>query len=603
MPDNGTTTENLVYYGDTIQLYAYGYYKTLDSNTSGGSYNTSSLIEWAVSSGAPASIDPNGLLKINGVGAFKVTLTRGSGSAAISTDIDVVANPKEVSIDVPDVDKVYTASEQAYNGTLTVNGLINSDSVTPTVTTGTDKRTVVGSQITSYTVNDTKYVSETYGGLFTINVKDVDIKPTAADTIYGTQATGLTFTKETPAGSDKVLADDKTVSVADAYGNLDVYDGYEILVAGKEDSNYNVHYQTKNDREVVGDVNVKELTLTIKTGTLDKQIGMTSGSLNPMGKYPVDGAAVDDPAPAMGPSNVRMYGEPNWVMDEALDTLINGDTLADLAALNGELVSFNYNIGADANVRYTDKTTKLAVSGSPMPDYKVFTGTSMMAFKNYDENYTLGTQNIYQRPVTLKLREGLTNLTAYKPTIIDSTGHVKTDVLLDLLLNNLEVKKYNNGTLEEGGLAELLKHTIKDLKIQIDSATYDGTAQITATIKLGNTNYWTKDLHFTVTVDPTKIVPEYGPLGWTSASVTMYGVDESGARTGAIFFNGDVWYMIYTKDDSVADKYSNYKDKTPVRKVKMTKGSSTGVYIANYDSLPAGEYVMFAIAEGYTIIE
>ena len=113
MPDNGTTTtENLVYYGDTIQLYAYGYYKTLDSNTSGGSYNTSSLIEWSVSDASIAEIDQSGLLTIKGVGTFTVTLTRGSGSAAISTTINVEAKPKEVSIDVPDVDKVYTASEQ-----------------------------------------------------------------------------------------------------------------------------------------------------------------------------------------------------------------------------------------------------------------------------------------------------------------------------------------------------------------------------------------------------------------------------------------------------------------------------------------------------------
>ena len=110
-----------------------------------------------------------------------------------------------------------------------------------------------------------------------------------------------------------------------------------------------------------------------------------------------------------------MYGEPNWVMDKDPVTLISGDTLADLAALNGELVSFNYNIGADANVSYTDKATKLTVSGSPMPDYKVFTDDSMMAFKNYDETYTLGTQNIYQRPVTLSVPSGMT-LTAYKPS-------------------------------------------------------------------------------------------------------------------------------------------------------------------------------------------
>ena len=590
MPDNGTATENLVYYGDTIQLYAYGYYKTLNGDGQ-GSYNTSSLIEWSVSDASIAEIDQSGLLTIKGVGTFTVTLTRGSGSAAISTTIKVEAKPKEVSIDVPDVDKVYTASEQIYDSTPTVNGLINSDSVTPTVTAGTNKRTVVGSQITSYTVNDAKYVSETYGGLFTINVKDVDIKPTAANTTYGTLATGLTYTEVTPASSDKVLADDKTVSVADAYGNLDVYNGYEILVAGKEDSNYNVHYQTKNDREVVGDVNVKELTLTISTGTLKDQIGMTSGSLNPMGKYPVNGAAIDDPAPAMGPSNVRMYGEPNWVMDEELPTLISGDTLADLAALGDKLVKFNYNIGADANVEYNARTTFLSGKNK----YDVETNDSMMAFKNYTETYMLGTQNIYQRPVTLSVPSGMT-LTAYKPSILDSSNQVKNDVLLNLLLNNLIVSKYNN----EGGLAELLKHTIKDLGIQIKSTQVTGD-KLTVKIALGNQNYWLDPASSTIEIElvSTKIVPVYSPLDWTSFTVTMY----NETKTAPVAISGNVRFFIFQKKDGVELKYSNYKNDTIIRSDLMESTGRTGEFRATFSRLPAGDYAIFAIAENYTIVE
>lgn len=596
MPDNGTTTENLVYYGDTIQLYAYGYYKTLDSNTSGGSYNTSSLIEWAVSSGAPASIDPNGLLKINGVGAFKVTLKRGSGSAAISTDIDVVANPKEVSIDVPDVDKVYTASEQTYNGTVTVNGLINSDSVTPTVTAGTNKRTVVGSQITSYKVDTTtKYVSETYGGLFTINVKDVTVKPIGATTTYGTAVTGLDYSENTPAGSDTVLTNGKAVSVADAYSNLDVLDGYEILVAGRENENYNVKYETD---QAAPDVEVTPKALIIKTGTLKDQIGMTSGSLNPKGKYPVNGAEVASTA-SMGAANVRMYGEPNWVMDKDPVTLISGDTLADLTALGGKLVSFNYNIGADANVSYTDKSTKLTVSSSAMPDYEVFTGNSMMAFKNYDENYTLGTQNIYQRPVTLKLREGLTKLTAYKPEILGSSGSVTTEgkaKLLELLLNNLVVDKYNG----EGGLAELLKHTIEDLNIQIDTISVSAD-KLTLKLKLGNQNYWLDPASSTIEIElvSTKIVPVYSPLDWTSFTVTMY----NETKTTPVAVSGNVRFFIFQKKDGVALKYSNYKNDTIIRSDLMTPTGRTGEFRATFSRLPAGDYAIFAIAENYTIVE
>lgn len=600
MPDNGTTTtENLVYYGDTIQLYAYGYYKTLDSNTSGGSYNTSSLIEWSVSDASIAEIDQSGLLTIKGVGTFTVTLTRGSGSAAISTTINVEAKPKEVSIDVPDVDKVYTASEQIYDSSPTVNGLINSDSVTPTVTAGTDKRTVVGSQITSYTVNDAKYVSETYGGLFTINVKDVTVKPTAATVTYGDTLGTPSYTEPGIITGTPALTDGKAVSEREDYKNLDVLDGYEILVAGRENENYNVKYVTD---QTAPDVKVTPKALIISTGTLNEQTGMTSGSLNPMGKYPVNGDAVNS-AIAMGMSNVRMYGEPNWVMDETLDTLISGDTLADLTALGNKLVSFNYNIGADANVSYNNKATKLKENNgagtNDLPDYIIETDDNMIAFRNYTENYNKGTQNIYQRPVELKLRDGMTELNAYKPTIMPG-GTVDVTILKELIINNLIVTQHNN----EGGLAELLKHTIKDLDIQI-SYTLSGDT-ITVTVTIGNQNYYLANGPVTVIVkvDPTKIVAKYGPLGWTSASVTMVGVGEDGKETGATYVTGDVWYMIYVKEPSITNpKYSDYKDKTPVRIRKMEKSSSTGVYIVNYDRLPAGEYVMFAIAEGYTIIE
>ena len=587
MPDNGTATENLVYYGDTIQLYAYGYYKTLNGDGQ-GSYNTSSLIEWSVSDASIAEIDQSGLLTIKGVGTFTVTLTRGSGSAAISTDINVVANPKEVSIDVPDVDKVYTASEQIYDSTPTVNGLINSDSVTPTVTAGTNKRTVVGSQITSYKVATTKYVSETYGGLFTINVKDVTVTPKTATTTYGTAVTGLTHTESNTVSSVAALTGPMAVSVADAYSNLDVLDGYEILVAGRENENYNVKYVTD---QTAPDVEVTAKDLTIKTGTLDKQTGMTSGSLNPMGKYPVNGAAIDDPAPAMGPSNVRMYGEPNWVMDEELPTLISGDTLADLAALGDKLVKFNYNIGADANVEYNARTTFLSGKNK----YDVETNDSMMAFKNYTETYTLGTQNIYQRPVTLSVPSGMT-LTAYKPSILDSSNQVKNDVLLNLLLNNLIVSKYNN----EGGLAELLKHTIKDLDIQIKSTQVTGD-KLTVKIALGNQNYWLDSASSTIEIElvSTKIVPVYSPLDWTSFTVTMY----NETKTTPVAISGNVRFFIFQKKDGVELKYSNYKNDTIIRSGLMDSTGRTGEFRATFSRLPAGDYAIFAIAENYTIVE
>lgn len=600
MPDNGTTTENLVYYGDTIQLYAYGYYKTLDSSTSGGSYNTSSLIEWKAS--GPATITQDGLLTVTGVGPVKVTLTRGSGSAAISTTINVTAKKQEVKVVVPDQDLIYNGAEQKYDGGkfYAENAKGERITATPYMHDGKVKRTNVGSQIITSWVGDTNatYQSEHYCGLFTINVKDVTVTPNEISVIYG-EALGtpgtpgtLGYSENDTVGGVAALTDGKAVSERDAYINLDVLNGYEILVAGRENENYNVKYVTDQD---AFDVEVTAKTLTISTGTLDKQTGMTSGSLNPMGKYPVNGAAIKDPAPAMGPSNVRMYGEPNWVMDETLATLISGDTLADLAALNGQLVSFNYNIGADANITYLTRNDAAPAAVDGRAKYDVVTNATMMAFKNYDETYTLGTQNIYQRPVTLSVPSGMT-LTAYKPSILDSSNQVKNDVLLNLLLNNLIVSKYNN----EGGLAELLKHTIKDLDIQIKSTQVTGD-KLTVKIALGNQNYWLDSASSTIEIElvSTKIVPVYSPLDWTSFTVTMY--DAEGKAPVSV--NGAVNFYIFKKKDGADLKYSDYKNDPIIRSGPMTPTGSTGQYVASFERLPAGEYAYFAIAQNYTIVE
>lgn len=590
MPDNGTPTENLVYYGDTIQLYAYGYYKTLDSSR--GSYNTSSLIEWSVSDASIAEIDQSGLLTIKGVGTFTVTLTRGSGSAAISTTINVTAKKQEVKVVVPDQDLIYNGAEQKYDGGkfYAENAKGERITATPYMHDGKVKRTNVGSQIITSWVGDTNatYQSEHYCGLFTINVKDVSVTPNEISVTYGDTLGTLGYTPIDIVSGVPALTDGKAVSEREDYKNLDVLDGYEILVAGRENENYNVKYVTDQDAP---DVEVTAKALTIKTGTLNDQTGMTSGSLNPMGKYPVNGAAIDDPAPAMGPSNVRMYGEPNWVMDETLDTLISGDTLADLTALGDKLVKFNYNIGADANVEYNARTTFLSGKNK----YDVETNDSMMAFKNYTETYTLGTQNIYQRPVTLSVPSGMT-LTAYKPSILDSSNQVKNDVLLNLLLNNLIVSKYNN----EGGLAELLKHTIKDLDIQIKSTQVTGD-KLTVKIALGNQNYWLDPASSTIEIElvSTKIVPVYSPLDWTSFTVTMY----NETKTAPVAISGNVRFFIFQKKDGVELKYSNYKNDTIIRSDLMESTGRTGEFRATFSRLPAGDYAIFAIAENYTIVE
>lgn len=602
MIENGDGATDLAYYGDVIQLYAYG-----NQSKTTRVYNTSSILAWSVNDPALAAITQDGLLTVKGVGTVTVTLKRGIGAQQISTSLTFKAKKQEVKVVVPDQDLIYNGAEQKYDGGkfYAENAKGERITATPYMHDGKVKRTNVGSQIITSWVGDTNatYQSEHYCGLFTINVKDVTVTPNEISVTYGDTLGALGHSESGTVGGVTALTDGKAVSERDAYINLDVLNGYEILVAGRENENYNVKYVTDQDAP---DVEVTAKALIISTGTLNSD-GRTSGYLKDNDQfYKNEGFAITGTTFNLTP-NDRMYGEVNPVMDYTFAGFVSGDSEADLVTLLPWLVKYSdgtyHNINGNANVAF-DKVNHLngfrATSFmSGMSAYPIDSMLLANSVKNYTLTSAEATQNIYQRPVTLTVPTGVT-LTAYKPTIIDASGNVKTDVLLDLLLNNLVVGKYN----DKGGLAELLKHTIKDLKIQIVSASYDdSTKTITATIKLGNTNYWTEDLNFTVKVDPTKIVAKYGPLGWTSASVTMVGVNEHGTETGATYVTGDVWYMIYTKDASAADKYSNYKDKTPVRKVKMTKSSSTGVYIANYDRLPAGEYVMFAIAEGYTIIE
>ena len=141
---------------------------------------------------------------------------------------------------------------------------------------------------------------------------------------------------------------------------------------------------------------------------------------------------------------MRMYGEPNQVMGFVLETLIDGDSVADVNALLDWLVEFDIDdhhlIDEDANRYYsaTGPTDNWINEGGRAEDYFISTE---MEFRNYTENVIRGTQNIYQRPVTLSLADGVTKPNAY------------FDITMEDLINALEkvlvVGKYNG----EGGLA------------------------------------------------------------------------------------------------------------------------------------------------------
>lgn len=601
MIKNGDNATDLAYYGDVIQLYAYG-----NQSKTTGVYNTSSVLAWSVT--GPATIT-DGLLTVTGVGDVTVTLKRGIGAQQISTSLTFEAKKQEVKVVVPAEDKVYDGTVQDYTSTKKLSAVNAMGTKVFTENTrfviANKTRSDVGSQIVTGKVSDSihSFQSETYGGLFTINVKDVTVTPNEISVTYGDTLGTLGYTPIDIVSGVPALTDGKAVSEREDYKNLDVLDGYEILVAGRENENYNVKYVTD---QAAPDVEVTVKTLTIKTGTLNSD-GRTSGYLKDNDQfYMNEGFAITGTTFNLLP-NDRMYGEFNPVMDYTFAGFVSGDSEADLVTLLPWLVKYSdgtyHNINGNANVAF-DKTNHLngfrATSFmSGMSAYPIDSMLLANSVKNYTLASTEATQNIYQRPVTLKLREGLTKLTAYKPEILGSSGSVTTEgkaKLLELLLNNLVVDKYNG----EGGLAELLKHTIEDLNIQIDTISVSA-GKLTLTLKLGNQNYWLDSASSTIEIElvSTKIVPVYSPLDWTSFTVTMY----NETKTTPVAISGNVRFFIFQKKDGVELKYSNYKNDTIIRSGLMDPTGRTGEFRATFSRLPAGDYAIFAIAENYTIVE
>lgn len=570
LPESGNGETGLVYVGDEIQLYAYG--TKMDRVTNG-----SSAIVWGVT-GDNASITPDGLLTINGTGDITVTLTRGSGDTAISTSVPLTAARKEVQVDMADQTVTYSGSEQTYSGAVTAEGTVTKDNTT---------RINAGSQVVTAKVDDTTRVSETYGGLFTVEKKAATVTPNAVTTTYGTKATlnGYTVTDA------NALTDGQAVSIADAYNRLDV-GNYEILVAGRENLNYAVSYQT------LPNATVEQKELTITTGSYADNVGVTGGSQ--YGDYPAEGAIFDTSKTLSG-SNIRMYGEPNWVMGYQIDGLVDGDSEADLAAALQKLVGFDFDIEAEANLDYQSK--KL------MNGKDNYTITSLMDFGNYTITVTEGTQNVYQRPVALQIQGGQT-LSLLYAQLKDKTAAEQEAMVRELLLNNLSVEKYNDNGKLIGGLATLLGHTAQDLTydIQINGSIDSG---YTVTVQATG-NYWSEETKFTVSVVKQGYVVEYhnDTFSATSMTVTLYLVNADGDRTAAYLPDDQLVLEIYKKldEDENNRSYAYYQQQGAecLRRVTMTKvPGSTGLYTATYDKLPGGAYYRcFAIpsGSGYVIV-
>lgn len=508
LPVNGNG-ENVAYYGDEVQLYHYGYYTDHE--------NGSSVMRWSVKKvsfeGEVTVGEKTGILNVNGVGTFEVTLKRGEGEQAISTTVTVTAIKKELGVHLLDQDKVYTGSNQDYSGTVTVY-----DELYKTVSTGSPVmqnvgRTDIGTQLPSGQVPaaETYYQSLIYHGKYTINDKEAAVAPKEDTHIYGQ-------TRQIKGYDDlsNALINGLTASQTDDYNRLDVHDGYEILVAGTENMNYNVKYvtdQTAKDSavttyggvkftsettEYLNDATVYGETPNVLDWTLEKTIKSTRGSKSyadnladfdlesifveqdydncvgnaDCGKF--DYKAANRTTTAPDTYNVDVLGAKRTAANENAhpNYTLKFKTVTNSGALNYQLT--------DAQEGNKNTTTNALRAGSLGYD-------GGNATLEAGENFVEGSANIAQRPVTVKKASTIGTVRLY--------WRLPQSKLYTALLNILEAE----GNSTNRGLAK--GHTIRDLDLTISiqgkpidpnsnnalEGLTKGDAQVV--VKVGDTNY------------------------------------------------------------------------------------------------------------------
>ena len=606
-----STGKNTVYYGDEIQLYPYGYYTT--------HANGSGIFNWSVSAGAPATIDADkGILKVTGVGEFIVTLTRGEGELQISTSVNVTAIQKEAKIALKNVDKVYTGASQTYDytGNVTVHDELYQEIPhfnASKVALGNTARIDVGTQITTAQVTGAwAYQSEIYGGKFTINDKEATVAPGAQSTVYGTleafDATKCTVTGK--AGSVDPVTGVNVASQTDAYNRLDVHDGYEILVAGTENMNYNVKYttdETAEDSAVTTYDGMKLYSTTTKAKNELNDATVYGEQANDLdwildavksttrdGETYADNLADFDLADTTGifikqdkddcVGNAKTYKAANREEGNTSSTALAADRTATEKAAddNYELVFSSVTNAKAKNYRLDNNDVKNEKSTMTAPTGTVgFIGAAATS-----DNLIEGSANIAQRPI--KLEKAVDDVQLY--------WKLSQKQLYTALVNVLKAEENSVGR----GLAK--GHTIEDLDLSftIGSTPVDknddqpmtgltvGTKTVTVTV--GDTNYKLEggQYQFDIVLKNIQIEATYTTKTFTGFTVLIKVHNEGGAITPLNDAKG-LSYKIFKKTGDTIDKTTAYASGTLTyqnRTASDDKGDFCGVFTATYPQLP-----------------
>ena len=515
-----------VYYGDEIQLYPYGNYTKWA--------NGSSELTWSIENaqvtdghGSFSIGEKTGILKVDAIGTFTVKLTRGEGEQKIETSVTVTAIRKEAKIALKEVDKVYNGNAQTYDF---ANITVHDDLYREITPFGEGKlnrtklsRKDIGTQIPTATVNTSTtgswyYQSETYGGQFTINDKEATVAPGAQTTVYGTteQYEATKWTVDGKVGSVEPVSDLNVASQTDVYDRLDVYDGYEILVAGTENMNYNVKYvtdQTAKDSavttyggvkftsettEYLNDATVYGETPNALDWTLEKTIKSSRGGkpyADNLADFDLESIFVEqDYDNCVGNADCGKFDY------KAANRTTTAPDTYNVGVLGAKRTAANENAHSNYTLKFKTVTNSGALNYQLTDAQEGNKNTTTNALRagslGYDggnatledgENFVEGSANIAQRPVTVKKASTIGTVSLY--------WRLPQSKLYTALLNILEAEENSTNR----GLAK--GHTIKDLDLKIyvqdklidpnnDDARSDliaGPAQVR--IEVGDTNY------------------------------------------------------------------------------------------------------------------
>ena len=619
LPQNGKSKAVTVYYGDEIQLSAYGNYLARR--------NTSSFLKWEITNSTltngSVTIDENNVLHVDGVGTFTVKLTRGTARQAITTEITVTAIQKEAKIALKNVDKVYTGASQTYDytGNVTVHDELyralpyfDASKVTRTST----DRTNVGTQITTAKVTGAwAYQSETYGGKFTINDKEATVAPVADAHIYGTTRTipSPAYTSTEAAAISNVL----TASQTDAYNRLDVHDGYEILVAGTENMNYNVKYttdETAEDSAVTTYDGMKLYSTTTKAKNelndatvygeqandldwiLEHVIGTTRDSVD----Y-ADNLADFDLTDTTGifikqdkddcVGNAKTYKAANREEGNTSSTALAADRTATDTAKDD---NYELKFGSVTNAKAANYTLANAEVKNAEGTMTAPTGTvGFIGAAATSDNLIEGSANIAQRPI--KLEKAVTDAQLY--------WRLPQSQLYTALVNVLKAEENSVGR----GLAK--GHTIEDLDLSftIGSTPVDknddqpmtgltvGTQTVTVTV--GDTNYKLEGSNtFEVDFQTMRIRATYYNKTFTGFDVRIEKIDAAGNSVGPLDSTKGLTFKVLKQTNGVLDTETDYAATKSFTFV--SKDGTYGYFHGSYSQLPLlgnGELYVFQMYE------